>query len=592
MRKRVLIVSLMFLILCISFVVAEEPELSVSEKGYACLNEKVIDNCGDLSLEEKIFSLLAINRCKTEIIADKDTNSCWPAGECNAKTTAQAILALDSVNTNTDGSETWLLTQQIDPPNVDWLLQIDPTSADSCSITYKGDSHEISIGEDKKISGREGNCLDVYNDYWLKIEPSCYAEEFEISCGQTFSTSLLYKKDGSEIFYISNDRSTSTGGTTTEKVNSFCFKQGETTRCNYEATLWATRALSQNSKDISAYLPYLITNAEDYSEFIPESFLYSLTNNFKVELLLKQKENAYWFESGDKFYDTAVALYSLQSEKTLQEKIDAQTWLGGVQGDDGCWQNNIINTAFILFSAWPDKASYDDSSLDCNDENNYCMSEAACTQTGGNVLTDYSGCASDICCDTAIPLEDCADLGGDKCSSGEICAGGNFMDSADSNDCCVGGDCEEAQQGNVDSECELNGGTCRSDCFSDETSTTDTCPDYDLCCVDESSQGNYVWILILGIFIILILIGIVFRAKLRKFWLKIKSKSGKGKSSVGRSRRPPRGFPPGPSSSIRPRQSPRRILPPNNRPMRRSMPRHKPRGELDNVLKKLKEMGK
>jgi len=576
-------VILFIFLLMISLVVAQDA--TVSEKGYACLEDKVTGKCSSLSSEEKIFSLLTIDRCKTEVLNDATDEECWPDSGCKVKTTAQAILALNSVGVNTDESENWLLGQKINPPDVDWLLQIDPTNPSDCSIIYQGDSHEISISEDKKINRDAGSCLKRYeDDYWLKVSPSCYEEEFTISCDETFSTSLLYKKKDSGIFYISKTlNSASAEGTTIEKINSFCFKQG--TACNYEATLWAALILKFRGHNISPYLPYLITMAEENQEFVPESFLYSLTNNFKDELLLKQKENEYWSESGDKFYDTAVALYSLQSEE-LEQKTNAKTWLEEVQGTDGCWQGNIQNTAFILFSVWPKKTFFvDESDLDCEEEGNYCMSSSACNKAGGKEL-DYSGCFANVCCDTQRLLESCSIQDGEKCASDEICLGGTFTDAADSERCCVKGECV-VQDDDV-SECEARGGECKTTCSNNEETTSDDCPSFDLCCIKETKETNYVLILVLGILILLLAIGIIFRDKLRKFWFKIKSKFKRGKSGPS-SRGPPR-FPPGPSSAIGQRPTQRRVFPPTQRPARR--PAHRPKGELDNVLKKLKEMGK
>ncbi len=583
MRKKVLMVFLMFLIFCTSFIVAVEDttEESVSEKGYACLENEVEGNCDSLSSEEKIFSLLTIDRCKTEVINDKNSEACWPKDACKLKTTAQAILALNSVGTNTDDAENWLLAQQISPPDVDWLLQIDPVNAASCTITDSYGPHEILIDEAKEINRDAGTCLRKYNDYWLKVSPSCYNEEFEISCDKTFSTSLMYKKIDSGVLYISKNLQTaSTDAHLTEKINSFCFKQGA--GCNYEGSLWATMVLKLMGQDVSANLPYLITMTEENPEVIPESFLYSLTNNFKEELLAKQKENQYWYESGDKFYDTAVALYPLHDDVS-QQKTNAIAWLEEIQGSDGCW-SSIKNTAFILFSVWPKKSLIvNDSDTDCKDNGNYCMSKAACGEAGGNELVDSSGCFNNICCDRDELLESCAILGGEKCDSDEICPEG-FTDSADSGRCCVSRECtEEAEDENL--ECEISGGECKTTCSSNEKINGIDCDGFDVCCVEKS--GNYTWLLILGILIILTTIGIIFRDKLRGFWFKIKSKFKKGGPS--RPTGPP-GFPPGPSSAVpQGRSTPRRIFPPNQRPVRKSAPVHK---DLDNVLKKLKEMGK
>ncbi len=587
MKKKVLIVCLMFLILSAYFVTAE----TVSEKGYACLETKVAGECSSLTLEERIFSLLAIDRCKSEVVEDGKDDECWPDSGCEIKTTAQAILALNSVGASTTKAENWLLSQAQSPSDVDWLLQIESTSSTSCDISYLGKSYPISINEDREISGNPGTCLRVYHKYWLEIYPVCYPEEFEISCdAPNFFTNLLYTRKNSDVIYVLKSvESASAGGRTKEKVNSFCFKQGGL--CNYEGSLWAARALKFKGHDTSSYLPYLITMADENSEFLPESFLYSLTGNFREELLLKQKESKWWSESADKFYDTAVALYSLQQEEP-QEKTSAKDYLEEVQGEDGCWQNNVRNTAFILFSAWPKKIILpDESKPDCEDEENYCMRSAACQESGGDVLTNYGGCGINVCCSVESLLESCLLQEGEICSSSELCSGEKVV-SADSEKCCVSGTCVEIEDDDEDedtSECETYGGECKSFCSSNEESSTYDCPSFDVCCFDKSKKG-YTWIIILGILISLTVIGIIFRKKLRKFWLKIKSKFGKFKPGLKRGPRPR--FPPGPSASIAQRRTPRKILPPSQRPVRRYTPRQKPKGELDRVLKKLKEMGK
>ncbi len=583
MKKEVLLLSILLLIFYMSFLAAAEE--SVSDKGYACLESEVSGECASLSTEEKIFSLLAVDRCKTEVVEDSLDNECWPKSDCAIKTTAQAILALNLVGTNTNKPEAWLVSQTINPSDMDWLLQINPTNPASCTISYAENSYTISIDEDKKINKNAG-CLKVYDgDYWLEVTPNCYDEEFEISCDETFSTTLLFKKQGSDTVYVSTSlKSASSPGTTTEKIDSLCFKQGGV--CDYEGTLWAARILKFRGKDISSYLPYLITMAEDNPKFLPESFLYSLTNNYKDELLLKQKEDQYWSTSGDRFYDTAIALFSLQNEEP-EEKTDAKAWLKKVQGTDGCWQENIGNTAFILFSTWPKKSLVvDDPTTDCGDASYYCISDAACTEAGGEVLTDYTGCFLDVCCDRPKLLESCFIQEGEECESDEKCSGGIFAEAADTTRCCVTGECETKETDSETPVCEQQGGTCKSFCGDDEEPISFSCPSPKSCCKTKT-KGISKWIWIFGALIILTLIGILFRKNLRKFWFKIKSKKGKGPSRP----RGPRGFPPGPSSAITQRTTPRRILPPRQRPVRRPVAR-KPAGEIDNVLKKLKEMGK
>ena len=67
-------------------------------QAYQCLNDKVHGKCSTLTLEENIFSLLAIGECKADVVGKVQNSECWSpsgSGSCSVKTTAQAILALD-----------------------------------------------------------------------------------------------------------------------------------------------------------------------------------------------------------------------------------------------------------------------------------------------------------------------------------------------------------------------------------------------------------------------------------------------------------------------------------------------------------------
>ncbi|MFH1608055.1 MAG: hypothetical protein ABIA78_02885 [archaeon] len=589
--KRVVIILSIILLLS-SFALAEElTDNQKIAKAYVCLQDKVKDKCATLNTQEKIFSLLAIDECKNEVVADALNNQCWPKSSCKVKETAQAVLALNNANADTTSAETWLLSKNTTPTDVTWYLQIESPEATQCTITYSGSPYIINIGEDKKLNQGAGSCLTLSEgNWWLQISPTCYPNEFSISCNKQFLTSLLFQKQGSSTIHVSEDTSSaSASGTTKEKVNSFCFSDSGT--CNYEASLWATLVLDYINYDVSAYMPYLITMTEENSEFLPESFLYLLTSfpNYRSDLLLKQKAS-FWDESGDKFYDTALALMPFQYEEPI-EKTNSKDWLLGIQVGDGCWNNgNIINTAFILYSIFP-KVGGDEpvSEIDCEDAGYYCMSEINCN---GQTLEGYECAGVFKCCDVPKSTETCATQGGEVCTSDENCAGGIATDASDISYveiCCVSGSCEN-QVIPIQSDCEFYGGTCRASCYEDEESNTDECLYGDVCCVDQSSpspqpdpEKNYLWLWILGGLIAVVIIGIVFRDKSRLAWFRIGSNFKNPKSG-------PPGFPPS-SSMLATRQTQRRIMPPSQRQLVRR-PRPKPSGEIDDVLKKLKEMGK
>jgi len=337
-------ILIVFLLFTISFALAQTNSEKVDD-AYTCLENKIINKkCSGLSTEEQIFSLMAIGKCKSEVKS---------VLEKNVKTTSQAILALNEINVDTDNAETWLQIQTKVPLELIWYLQIESSEPTTCKISYDNKEHTITIDEDKKISSRAGTCLSLSpGDYWLEVEPTCYDKKFTISCNEQFSTNLLYKKQDSTTIYIPGEiNSASADGQTQEKVNSLCFKKDS--HCDYESTLWAALALDKKELDTYYYLPYLISMADENKNYLPESFLYLLTEeeNYKKNLEQKQNPAGYWEESPNKYYDTALALYALQKDES-QQKSDAKKWLLKVQNDDGCWKG-ITETAFILYAAFP-----------------------------------------------------------------------------------------------------------------------------------------------------------------------------------------------------------------------------------------------
>jgi hypothetical protein len=597
MKKSALL--LILLLISFSFVLAEDEEIVLEEDedvtdesqvsdAYDCLRDKIDDkDCDKLSINEKIFALMAVGKCKDEVKDDSSSNECWPEGGCEIKTTAQAILALEKRGGDTDKAVEWLSEQNTTPSDVVWYLQIDSNKQTTCSVGYNEKSYSVTIGEDKKLNGNAGSCLSLAEEgYWLRVSSGCYDQEFEVSCDEDFITNLMYKKKLSSTIYVSEKtNSGSAQGTTTEKINSLCFSTGS--ECDYEGSLWAALTLNYVDEDVSSYLPYLIAMADGNDKYLPESFLYILdgSTDFRSEVLQKQMSNKYWDVSGNKFYDTALALYGFSEGVT--EKTNSIKWLLEVQDKDGCW-GSIVDTSFILHSIWPRGVSpVDEGDDDCDDSGFWCMSGIDCEGAGGEVL-DYSCSGVFKCCNKQKQLETCDEMNGAICDSGDVCDE-STLEAADTFECCLGR-CDERV---VEEEtvCEENNGACRSSCFNDEKENNDECGSGDVCCVEKG--GSYMWIWILLILILIIIAGIVFKDKLRPFWFQLKSKFGKDKSS-GKSapnRRGP-GLPGMPSARIPQRGMPRRVLPPSPR---RAPPRTKGPGvpgEMDNVLNKLKEMGK
>ena len=207
---------------------------------------------------------------------------------------------------------------------------------------------------------------------------------------------------------------------------------------------------------------------------------------------------------------------------------------------------------------------------------------------------EYECLGQNVCCTENKPLLTCEEEGGIICSSGKVCVRGREEETSDlslGETCCISGSCETPSE---EPECERYGGNCRFSCSNDEEESDDYECDSGVCCFSKSKQG-YTGIIIFSILIVLVVLGIVFKNKLRPFWFKIKSKFGKGKGRAPRGPGPP-GFPPG-SASIPQRPMPRRIIPQRHRatrapPRKYPAPSKQTQSEFDDVLKKLKEIGK
>lgn len=589
MKKCVTVLLLLSLLLSLSFVLAEENITDAKtkiEQAYDCLDSKVSGRCGGLAPEEKIFTLLANGQCKEEVIASSLNGECWPNSGCTLKQTAQAILALGQTAQDTARAEEWLISQNTSPPGVEWYLQIESNKETRCTITYDGLDRIVVLKEDRTLTTGAKPCLSLSpGDWWLRVSPTCSGREFKISCDEDFQTNLLFKRKSSSVIHVSDlTRSAPALGTTTEKIKSSCFMQGG--ECNYEGSLWAALVLDSKGHDISAYMPYLTTTLEENLEYVPESFLYLLTGQdaYRNDLLLKQKSSKFWNEDGNKFYDTAVALYSITDEPV--EKIRAKEWLLEVRDSEGCWKGNIRDTAFVLASVWP--KTIESTLSDCESSGYYCMSEISCE---GNLLGSYRCPGVLKCCDALKPIQPCADQNGDVCNSNQKCVGGLVVTASDTTSgesCCVGGTCDILA---LEEECVSFGGTCKPfGCEAGEKEATYACDfGYPCCEAGGPVERSYWWIWVLLILIILVVLGIVFRNKLRPYYYKLLSKFKK-RRSPGTSMA---GLRP---SAVRPgmparRYTPRKILPPQTRAPIRKPPVKKP-GELGDVLKRLKDMSK
>jgi hypothetical protein len=617
--KREGVLIALFIVFLLSFTSAEVNTSSVDSfsKSYDCLNKKVEERgVSSMNIEELAFSLMALgyNADKQKSMYDEleskaDTSSsgkkCWPKGACNLKDTSLVSIAYQYIGQDTDNINSWLLNKTISSPDLTWYLQIDSAEKTECSLIYKNETRKISISEDKKISGTPGVCFRLaQNNYWLEIVPTCYSMDIEITCTSDFLTALVYKGKTDGIYYVSDLTNTaSAGGKIKEKVDSKCFSLSRI--CDYEGSLWASLALTkQGSFQSKEHLPYLMAFSSANSRIFPSPFLYAITgfDEYFSDISDKQKLEGYWqiSTSGKRYYDTAMALYSLYGRATEQSQKAIDYLLSPSVQQEGCWQNSIRDTAFILFASSPKspaKGNTLGTKTSCSSFSNYsCLSLEECKDAGGSSLNNFYCYGGAVCCDKKILEKPCSEKDGIRCSASQSCTG-TTVSSSDSSYCCIEGECEDKPATPTPSEtCEevSSDYKCKSQCTDSETEVESlTCPEYGVCCSSKQKEKSIWWIWLLILLIILLILAIIFRYQLKILWFKIKGdvkKSDEGYKPRPTSFMPP--FMPGAGQN-----APRRIIPgqiaPPMRPLQRPPMRPFPKErELSDTMQKLRDLSK
>lgn len=629
MKKRIVGILLVF-VLAFSFVIAADNSTNSSsanitfqgtttttavdttssaDKAYKCL-ENEVGTRTDLSLQDAIFVELALGYKKNaddKIESEKSsTMSCWPKSGCTLRDTALVGLVYNRLGKDTAAIENWIISKNATLTDLTWYLETDITKhiPATCNIKYDTTERRISIGDDMRLSGDAGSCLDIIpSGYWMSIRPACYSKTFQVSCTEDFISTLLYSKNVGETIYVSSStHSAASLGTTSEQINAKCLKTG--TGCDYEGTLWSTLFLQKTGNDVNAYLPYLIALSSDNPQFFPSSFIYMIAGGEDQynSIIQLQKQSRYWEAPGsryNRFYDTSLAMLALYGS-SANELEGAKSYLISTQTDKGCWNNNNVrDTAFILYSGWPKSVEGAPGSggttITACEPSHSCESLFACGEAGGTELPGFACSGAKICCSVKVQQQSCQQQGGIECSSSQECTGRTASSSDGS--CCLDGACVNKEP---EETCiSTYDGVCKSSCTagSENEEARGICTDSaKVCCIKTtttSSGISWFWIIILLILIALVVLAIIYRDKIRVAWYKYKS--GASSTPVKRPGMPP-SSPPAQMQRPMPPQMQRPF--PGTRPMGRPMPPRPAAGrpvrdnEMDETLKKLRDMSK
>ncbi len=554
------------------------------ENGFKCLEEEAGD-CSSLSTEEIALTILAtpdniFDSCVSELESKKESDNSWG----NVKDTAMAIVALEHAGKDIADSVTWLMSQSQTPTDLIWYFEQDSNEESACNINYDANAYDIIVGENKKIDKNAGLCLTrAESNFWLEVSPDCFEKDLMISCDKDFIATLLYKNKLSSTFYVLEGTDEALAyESITLSVNSKCFGSGS---CDYESTLWATYALLKTKHNFEEYIPYIIAMSDTNERYLPEAFVYILTNypDYANQLVASQKLGDYWEATrtaNNRYYDTSLALIALGSSTTPQT-TKAKKWLLHNQGQsNGCWQT-VKDTAMVLWALTgkPGRSSGGGTIVRCFDAGYFCIPRNECLPTSDDVGNNYH-CRSDseTCC-MSENLKTCSEYGGEQCSDDELCDGVE-RESTDISECCTG-TCKDRL---TQTECEDESYTCMNSCPDGRETPNYDCDGAQVCCgaeEDDDEEGGslmWVWILIILILIVAGAIGWVKREELKLFLFKLQTKFKKDKGKGGPlpfGRPGPRGPPPrrpGPRGPPRPGFPPIRRQPASVAPVKKERP--------------------
>ena len=606
MKKSATFLTLFLILFSLSLTLAADNDTlstsddnSDSEKlqsGFDCLEDKA-DDCSGLTTQEVALTILAtpdniFDDCVNEL-ETRESSDNWG----NIRDTALAILALNHAGEDTEDYEDWLLEKSQTPADLVWFLQEDSNTETECHIGYSSEDYTITVGDNKKINSNAGSCLSLAQlNFWLQISSDCYDQDFQIECDQDFIANLLYKNSGSQTIYVLDQTASAPAYDSIElSVKSKCFGENS---CEYEATAWATLALLKTGHNIEEYIPYIIASSETNKRYLPEAFIYILTNyeDYASSLVEEQKLGNYWeatSTSYNRYYDTSLALIALGSSSS-EQITKAKDWLYFSQGSNGCWQNSPKETAIVLWAlaGRSGRSSSSSSSITyCTQTDYFCIPSTECPSAEDVGDNYFCSSLSDTCC-MSENLKTCSEHGGEICSDSEVCTG-NERRSSDTNYCCTGS-CKERPQEN---ECEAEYYSCADSCSESQESVSEySCDSGEVCCKTKSKDPDtgsnlWIWILIILILAVLGAIAYIKREDLKLYWFQLKTKfkkdDGKGKGPM--SPKGP-GFPPRSSMPPRPGFPPVRRQPQRAPPRKRSYDRRDK--AISDTFKKLQDMSK
>lgn len=366
MEKKVILAVFLALVFSMSFASAETN--SSEQTAYDWLVNKAVNgNYGD-DISTTALAGLALKNVGYEesakasaewILAQKDTQNCFPKGDCKTKETALALMLLNSLAMPEAADvQTWLEgAQSASTTPGRWLLEISTQSTGKCDISYQISNKTLkeSVDVDKGTfpGCSNSNFLDMDSCFKPGLIRSQPGIMFTVDCssltGETPIITLVYNTD--TTYYII---STQFGSVADVTIANGCYGKTAKSPCNKDSSLYSNWALSHVASTTNINL-YLLENYDAVS-IADNALMYTsfLTKDERYLEAMKTRQSADGSFNRD-FYQTALAILALKNSPTYSDKAEkAKEWLTSKQETDGSWDENAKDSAMVLYAAFAD----------------------------------------------------------------------------------------------------------------------------------------------------------------------------------------------------------------------------------------------
>jgi len=319
-----------------------------------------VNNGWALPVEENAMELMALSyntqlspNGKKELYSKSNAGECWPAGTCDVKSTALALLALKNISNETERQKiiNWLLDSQNSLALGLWDVVINSTSSETCKLRINENYYDVAISSGQSIES-------------IGSKISYPEVNLSLNCSIDLQSAKVVHTYLGKITEIPMQKEIINGNYLFRVVlnNKKCWGANSRSSCNATSTAFAILALKNfNSEaDIASAIAWLNQNTQTTQEKAL-AFLFSKDSSLQAWLVNNQAQLGFWskgaiaLDNQSDVLSTTIATYSLENSGTFDKNstviLKAKRWL--YEQYKGNSNISVMNLASLLSFVFP-----------------------------------------------------------------------------------------------------------------------------------------------------------------------------------------------------------------------------------------------